>query len=263
MKREEHQAGRLLRSRLKDALSFLRAFLVIDPLIYFYTAVCGAASLAGSLVDSGGRWQHGCARFWSRLILKTSGIRLKLEGVENIPRAGATIFCANHPSAMDIPILLVCLPVQFRFVAKRTLFHVPFLGWHLRRSGHIPVDRDRPHKAMKSLDQAAERIRAGCPVVLFPEGHRSRDGSMGPFRTGSFYLAVRSGVPVTPITIRGSRAVLKPDSLHVRPGTVEVFFHRPIPTASLTTKDVGPLADRIRSTILSQFESKSPSPSPG
>ncbi len=247
---QEKSAG----SRFRELLSLLRALFFIDLLIYFYTVICGAASLIGSLFDSEGHWQHGCARLWSRLILKTSRIRLKVEGLENVPRDRTLIFCANHPSAMDIPILFVCLPVQFRFVAKRSLFNIPFLGWHLWRSGHIPVERDKPHKAMKSLDQAAERIRAGCSVVLFPEGHRSRDGSMGAFKSGSFYLAVKSGAPVIPITISGSRAVLKPDSLHVRPGVVEIIIHPQISTEGLTVDDVNSLCACVRERILSRFQ---------
>lgn len=235
-------------------LSLLRSLVFPDLPICIYTAVMGAASLIGSFLDSQGRWQHACARFWSTLILKTSRIRLKVVGRENIPAAGAAIFCANHPSAMDIPILFVCLPVQFRFVAKRSLFDVPFLGWHLWRSGHIPVERDRPHKAVKSLDKAAERIRAGCPVVLFAEGHRRRDGGMGPFKRGSFYLAIKSGAPVVPVTISGSRRVLAPDSATVRPGEVEVVFHPPIPTASLGLDQVESLSGQVRTQVLSCFK---------
>lgn len=240
--------------RGKETLSLLRSLLFTDMLIYFYTGVCGAASLAGSLFDSGGHWQHGCARVWSWLILKTSRIRLEIEGLENI-RAGETvIFCSNHPSAMDIPILFVSLPVEFRFAAKRSLFHVPFLGWHLRRSGHIPVDRGHPRKALRSLDQAAEKIRFGTPVVLFPEGHRNRDGNMGTFKSGSFYLAIQAGVPLIPVTLNGSRAVLKPDTLHIKAGKVEVIIHPPVATANLTVRDVEKLSDEVRNIILSRFK---------
>ncbi|MDE3180454.1 MAG: 1-acyl-sn-glycerol-3-phosphate acyltransferase [Acidobacteriota bacterium] len=240
--------------RVRNFFSLLRALFFTDILIYLYTCACGAASLAGSIFDSNGRWQHGCARLWSRLILRTSRIQLKVEGLENIPSEPAAIFCSNHPSAMDIPILFVCLPVNFRFVAKRSLFDVPFLGWHLRRSGHVAVERDKPHKAVKSLDQAATRIRDGCPVVLFAEGHRNRrDGSLGPFKRGSFYLAIKSGAPVVPVTIKGSREVLPPDSLHVRAGTVEIIFHRPIPTSALTLADVDSLSDRVRAEIISRL----------
>ena len=239
--------------RVRNLLSYLRSLFFTNLLIYFYTAVCGTISLCGSLFDARGRWQHACARCWSWLILKTSGIRARVEGLEHVDPRRTTIFCANHQSAMDIPILFVHLPVQFRFVAKRSLFRLPFLGWHLLRSGHIPVDRERPREARKSLDQVAEKIRAGRSVVLFPEGRRSRDGQIGPFKGGSFYLAIRAGVPIVPITLNGTRAVLKPETFHVRSGQTEVIFHHPIPTADLTLGDVDLLAQRVRGKILSRF----------
>jgi 1-acyl-sn-glycerol-3-phosphate acyltransferase len=154
---------------------------------------------------------------------------------------------------MDIPILFVNLPVQFRFVAKRSLFRMPFVGWHLLRSGHIPVHRDRPREARKSLDQAAEKIRAGSSVLLFPEGHRSRDGKIGQFKSGSFYLAIQAGVPVVPITLNGTRAVLKPDTYHVRGGQTEMIVHPPISTSGLTFQDVDALLGEVRAQIISRF----------
>jgi len=240
--------------RLRYYLSYLRSLLFTNLLIYFYTAVCGTLSLFGSLFDNRGIWQHACARTWSWLILKTSRIRVRTEGLENVRPGETAIYCVNHQSAMDIPVLFVYLPVQFRFVAKRSLFHMPFMGWHLRRSGHIPVDRDRPREAIKSLDQAAERIRAGCPVVLFPEGHRSRNGQIGPFKAGTFYLAIQSGVPIVPITVNGTRDVLQPDTYHVRGGETEMIVHPAIPTSGLTLKDVDALSERVRSRIVSRFK---------
>ncbi len=234
-------------------LSYLRSLLFTDLLIYFYTAVCGTASLCGSAFDAEGRWQHGCARFWSRLILMTSGIQVRVEGAENIFPGQTYVFCANHPSAMDIPILFVSLPAQFRFLAKRSLFRLPFLGWHLRRSGHIPVDRGRAGAAAKGFEQAAQRIREGRSVVMFPEGSRSRVPGMLPFKDGSFYLAVLSGIPIVPVTLNGSREVLKPDSLHVRRGHVEVIIHPAISTAGLAANNVSALSLRVRQQIASRF----------
>ena len=234
-------------------LSYLRSLVFTNLLIYAYTAVLGTLSLAGSLWDAGGRWQHGCARVWAWLILKTSGIRVKVEGLEHVNPAETVIFCVNHPSAMDIPILLANLTVQFRFVAKRELFLLPFLGWHLRRSGHIAVERGRPKEAMKGFEEAALKVRAGRSVVMFPEGSRSRTGAMLPFKSGSFYLAIRAGVPVVPITLNGTRYVLKPDTYHVRPGQTEMIVHEPIPTAGLVLDDVPSLSERVRTAILSRF----------
>lgn len=240
-------------ARAKHYLSYARSLLFTNNLIYLYTAVCGTLSLGGSLFDARGRWQHGCARAWSRLILTTSGARVRVEGLENLSPPSTGIFCANHQSAMDIPVLFVKLPVQFRFVAKRSLFRLPFLGWHLRRSGHIPIDRGRPRQALESMRRAADRIRAGSSVVLFPEGHRSRDGQMLPFKTGSFHLAILSGVPIVPITLNGTRQVLRPDTYHVRGGQVEMIVHPPIPTSGLTPNDVDALCERVRAQIASRF----------
>jgi 1-acyl-sn-glycerol-3-phosphate acyltransferase len=239
-------------SGLRYYLSYFRSLVLTNPLIYFYTAFCGTLSLAGSIVDSGGRWQHFCARMWSWLILKTSGIRVKVEGLEDVNPAGTAIYCSNHASAMDIPILFVYLPVQFRFLAKRSLFHLPFLGWHLRRSGHISVDRMRPHEALKGFDRAAQRIREGRSVITFPEGTRSRTGDMLPFKAGSFYLAILAQVPIVPITLNGTRHVLVPDTYHVRAGQTEMIIHKPIPTAGLTVDDVQSLSDRVREQIQSR-----------
>ena len=244
--------------RVRYLLSYARSLLFTNLLIYFYTAVCGTVSLLGSFFDAAGRWQHACARTWSWLILKTSGICVRVEGLNYLNPREAAIYCANHQSAMDIPVLFVNLPVQFRFVAKRSLFNLPFLGWHLRRSGHIPVDRSRPRQAMKGINLVAQEIREGKSVLLFPEGHRSRDGQLLPFRTGSFHIAILAGVPIVPITLNGTARVLKPDTYHVRAGQTEMIVHPPISTQGLTSHDVDALAQRVRDAIASRFVSGDP-----
>ncbi|MFZ0962646.1 MAG: lysophospholipid acyltransferase family protein [Terriglobia bacterium] len=239
--------------RTRHFLSYARSLLFTNLLIYFYTAVCGTVSLLGSLSDTQGRWQHACARTWSWLILKTSGIRVRVEGLEHVNPAAATIYCVNHQSALDIPVLFVNLPAQFRFVAKRSLFLLPFLGWHLRRSGHIPVDRDRPQQALKSMKKVAQEIREGKSVLLFPEGHRSRTGQLQPFKAGSFYIAILAGVPIVPITVNGTSHVLKPDTYHVRAGQTEMIVHPAISTQGLTLHDVEALSQKVREVIASRF----------
>jgi len=151
---------------------------------------------------------------------------------------------------MDIPILLAGLPFQFRFAAKRELFRYPFLGWHLRRSGHPSINRENPHAAVKSLRDAAAGIENGTPVLIFPEGWTSRDGSIKPFKGGGFMLAVRSNAELVPVTIRGSRAILAPATYHVRGGTVEIIIGEPIPAAGVSTSE---LANRVRDEVLAAF----------
>jgi 1-acyl-sn-glycerol-3-phosphate acyltransferase len=151
---------------------------------------------------------------------------------------------------MDIPILLAALPFQFRFAAKKQLFRYPFLGWHLRRSGHVPIDRENPHAAVKSLREAVERIKDGTPVVIFPEGGTSSDGAIKPFKGGGFMLATKSNVPAVPVTIRGSRAVLVPKTYHVRGGPVEVIIGQPISSADVPAAE---LASRVRERVVATF----------
>jgi 1-acyl-sn-glycerol-3-phosphate acyltransferase len=240
-------------SGLRYRLSYARSLLFTNLLIYFYTAVCGTASLAGSLFDAHGRWQHACARAWSWLILRTSGIRVRVEGLENLRPQEATIYCVNHQSAMDIPVLFVSLPVQFRFAAKRSLFNLPFMGWHMRRSGFIAIDRDKPLEALKSMKKAAREIREGKSVLLFPEGHRSRNGQLLPFKAGSFYIAILAGVPIVPITMNGTPNVLKPDTYHVRAGQTEMIIHPAVLTAGLSLRDAEKLSGTVKEIIASRF----------
>src|SRR5205814_2733960 len=142
-----------------------------------------------------------------KMILWTSGIRVTVSGAENVKPGTSYVLCANHQSHMDTPIMLAALPIQFRFTPKKELFRIPFLGWHLRRSGHVPIDRENPHAAVKSLREAANTVRQGKPVVIFPEGGTSHDGAIKPFKGGGFMLATKSDAAVVPVTIRGSRAV--------------------------------------------------------
>jgi 1-acyl-sn-glycerol-3-phosphate acyltransferase len=184
------------------------------------------------------------------MILWTSGVRVRVSGLENIDPGNSYVLCVNHQSHMDIPIILAVLPFQFRFAAKKQLFRYPFLGWHLRRSGHVPIDRENPHAAVKSLREAANAVRQGISIIIFPEGATSTDGAIKPFKGGGFMLAAKSEAAVVPITIRGSRAVLVPRTYHVRGGSVEVIVSRPIASEGVST---GELAQRVREEVLTTF----------
>jgi 1-acyl-sn-glycerol-3-phosphate acyltransferase len=235
---------------LRERLGYARSLLITGPLIFLYTGIMGSISVVSSLLDSHGRIQHACARIWSQMILWTSRVRLRVTGLENVRQGVPYVLCVNHQSHMDIPIVLAALPFQFRFAAKKELFRYPFLGWHLRRSGHVPIDRENPHAAVKSLREAAEKVRQGSPVVIFPEGGTSLDGSIKPFKRGGFMLATESAGEAIPITIRGSRAVLMPRTYHVRGGLVEVIVGKPIASRDLSTME---LANRVREEVLAAF----------
>src|SRR5438552_4508458 len=230
-----------------EKLSYARSLLITAPLIFLYTAIMGTISVSSSLIDSRGRIQHGCSRLWARMILWTSRVRVRVSGAENVKPGRPYVLCANHQSHMDIPILLAGLPFQFRFAAKKELFRYPVLGWHLQRSGHLSIHRENPHAAVKSLRDAAAVIEKGTPVLIFPEGATSRDGTIKPFKGGGFMLAARSNAEVVPVTIRGSRAILAPVTYHVRGGTVEIVIGEPISSTGRSTSELG---DRVRDQVL-------------
>ena len=220
-----------------------------DPLIYLYTIILGTLSLLSSFFDRGGRVQHGFARLWSWLILHTIGSPARVEGLDKIDLSRPHVFVANHVSALDIPVLYTSLPIQFRILAKKELFRYPFMGWHLRRSGQIPVERESAMASMRSLADAAACVRAGTPVVVFPEGGRSDTGEIKPFLSGAFYVAIRAGVDVVPMAIVGTREVLRMNSFHIRPGRIELVVGEPIPTEGYGKRDAEALAARAQKAV--------------
>jgi 1-acyl-sn-glycerol-3-phosphate acyltransferase len=236
-----------------DKLSYARSLLITAPLIFLYTAIMGSLSVASSLIDSRGRVQHACSRIWARMILWTARVRVSVRGIENVKPDRPYVLCVNHQSHMDIPVVLAAFPFQFRFAAKKELFRYPFLGWHLRRSGHVPIDRENPRAAVKSLREAAETIKHGTSILIFPEGGTSLDGSIRPFKGGGFLLATMSNADIVPVTIRGSRAILVPKTYHLHGGTVEIMIGEAIPSGGVSATE---LASRVRDEVLATFYGK-------
>ena len=224
------------------------------PVFLLWTALMALLSLLVSLVDRTGRLQHGCARTWARLILRLSGAVIHAENValENGP--GPYIFVSNHQSFFDIFSLLALLPVQFRFFAKESLFRTPFIGWHLRRAGHLPIDRSNSRAAYQSFQAAIERIKAGDSVLVFPEGSRSRDGQIGSFRKGSLRLALTSGVPVVPIAIYGSRFLLPRGSILISPGHIYVSVGKAIVPSEVDLRQKDLFVESVRADIVERYK---------
>jgi 1-acyl-sn-glycerol-3-phosphate acyltransferase len=203
------------------------------------------------LFDKAGRRQAAVARAWSRVLLAVSGVKVRVEGGEKISRDGSYVFASNHASYMDTPAALANIPVQFRFMAKKGLFSIPFLGWHLARAGHIPVFRDNPRAAVKTLGLAAEAIqKRGISLIVFPEGGRTRTGELREFKDGAAYIAIRAGVPIVPMALKGSRAVLPFGSATPRKGAIEMRIGAPIPTAGLKLHDRARLTQQVRDRIV-------------
>ena len=230
-------------------LAKLRAWLITGPLIVLATVVCGTVSLLASLVDSSGRWPHWVARVWARILLAVAGVRVSVEGLENISAGGSYVFVANHLSLMDTPVVLAHIPVQFRFLAKRSLYKVPFIGYHLSRAGHIPVEREDPRASLRTLAEAARIVRErAVSVLVFPEGSRSR-GVLGEFKEGAAYIAVRAGVPAVPVGITGTLEILPTGSLTVRSGKAILRIGEPIPTAHMALREHRQLTKLLRQRV--------------
>jgi 1-acyl-sn-glycerol-3-phosphate acyltransferase len=249
----DEDAPRTPPPRHPSFLNYLHSIIAI-PLIYLYTIVMGSLSLILSLYDPVGKRQHWCARTWCRMIARTAGARVRVYGAQHIQPGVSYVFLSTHQSYMDIPAMLGYLPAQLRIAAKKVLFRIPFMGWHLTRAGHIPIDRSSTEKAVTSMKEAAGYLKAGICAFVFPEGTRSRDGYLHKFKKGGFKLAIQAGVPIIPITITGSRGVLPPDSVIFRPGPIEMYVDAPMPTQGLTDADLEPLMEAVYDIMARHFK---------
>ncbi|HSK10016.1 MAG TPA: lysophospholipid acyltransferase family protein [Vicinamibacterales bacterium] len=228
-----------------------RTVFFLIPAISVYTIVLGTASLASVVVDRRGYLAHACARTWSWLILKTTRVRVDVIGRERLAPGRTYIFVSNHQSIYDIPIIFSSLPWQLRIIAKASLGKFPFLGWHLSRTGHLLVDRRRPDP-VGILRRWKELVSKGLSLIVFPEGTRSADGRVGRFKAGSFLLAIQAGLPLVPLSVAGSRHVMRKGRLMTCPGHVRLTIHAPVETVGLepTVEEARALAARVREVVI-------------
>ncbi|MGQ9654413.1 MAG: lysophospholipid acyltransferase family protein [Thermodesulfobacteriota bacterium] len=207
-----------------------------------------------AIVDPSRDLAHNVARIWGRWILLSGGIRVCVKGIENILQGRPQVFFCNHSSYFDICCLLAYLPVQYRWVAKEELFHIPLFGAAMRLGGYIPIDRSNARKAHRSMLAAVERIKAGTSIVIFPEGTRSKGRYLQAFKSGGAVLALKARVPVVPLVILGTEKVLPRGTLRVGRGAVEIRIGEPISTEGLTMRDKRTLLSRVRQTMLAMSD---------
>ena len=217
------------------------------PAISLYTIVLGTVSLLSSFVDRTGDLGHRCARTWSRWILNTTGVRVQVTGLERLDPSRSYVLASNHQSIYDIPILFASLPLQLRIVAKVSLGRIPFLGWHLQRTGHLLVDRRNPGADI--VTKMKRLVSERHSLIVFPEGTRSVDGAVARFKKGSFLVAIDAGLPVVPVSLSGSRHVMQKGRLMVRPGEVRMTIHEPLPTDGVSRNQVIEFAERVREIV--------------
>lgn len=223
-----------------------RTVFFLIPAIAVYTIILGTLSLLSTLVDRRGHTAHHCARLWARLILWTTRVRVTVHGT--LPPVGASyVFASNHQSIYDIPVILSSLPHQLRIIAKASLGSFPFLGWHLRLSGHLLVDRENPGASV--FKKMQRMIGQEASLIIFPEGTRSRDGRVARFKGGVFLLAIESGLSIVPVSVSGTRHVMLKGRLMTCPGDVTLTVHEPISTAGMSREHARALAAQVQAVV--------------
>ena len=228
--------------------------LYITIWVVFITLVLGVLVIGLSFFVRTGNPMHKIAWFWGRSILIVSRIKVSVKGLSNIDRRAPYIYMANHQSNFDIPVLLGHLKVQFRWLAKVELFKIPIFGRAMRKAGYISIDRYNRESAFESLKAAAKKIKSGVSVLIFPEGTRSRDGKIQPFKKGGFVLAIDSGVPIVPVVITGTRPIMTKGKFRVNAGHVKMVIHEPIDTSAYTRETKEALMESVRRVICDDFE---------
>lgn len=198
------------------------------------------------IFDRSGNSIHSIGALWSRILLFLSGVTVDIKGIEHLLKDKPQILASNHQGAFDILALQAFIPIQFRWVAKKSLFKIPIVGWSMSLAGYVGIDRERAGSAYKSIEEAAEKVKNGTSVLIFPEGTRSATGELLPFKRGGFLLAVKSGVPVMPISIQGTKDIMKRRSVLINPGRIKIVVGRPIQTIGVDEKF---LMDKVRHAI--------------
>ncbi|MFY9742149.1 MAG: lysophospholipid acyltransferase family protein [Candidatus Sulfotelmatobacter sp.] len=230
-------------------LSRLRSYLIFDPLIWFYTLILGVIALPGGMFDRSGRRLHWFSRTWSWLIMKTILSPVKVVGLDKIDTAKPHVYAVNHASAMDIPVLYVNLPFQFRIVFKKELLVYPVVGWQLKRSGQVCIDQQKPTNSIAAIRSAVKSLKAGMPLVIFPEGGRTPDGEIKPFLPGAFFLALKAQVDIVPVALVGTYELLPMDTYHIKSRPLEMRVGAPISTAALTMRDLEALSAKVQKEV--------------
>jgi 1-acyl-sn-glycerol-3-phosphate acyltransferase len=234
-----------------------RTNLLQIPPMAIITVLCGSLSLLISLVDKKGNAQHRIARVWARYCVWASWSKLTVIGAENLRRHPAAVYASNHTSYMDTPVIFASLPFQFRILARKVLWPIPFIGWYLNRSGQIPIDTKNPRATLSSLGTGVKALRSGLALFVFPEGGRTADGELRPFLSGAAYLAIRAQVPLVPMALSGVYELLPIHTRHFYRGELTLNVGEPIDTTGMTLRQTDELTAQLRKAIENLREPRS------
>jgi 1-acyl-sn-glycerol-3-phosphate acyltransferase len=235
-------------------MAVLWSWIYVIPLIVISTACFGVVSFVISLFDRTPPRQLRVARAWARSLLRIAGVKVTVEGLDRIQPGGNYVFVSNHVSYMDIPVVLGIIPEEFLFLAKSSLFHIPFLGTHLKTAGHVMVPLEDPRSAIKTLQHTAALLRDGRSTLVFPEGGRSETGDLREFKDGAAFLAIRAQIPVAPLAMIGLRNILRMHTLTFHRGKVTLRIGQPISTDGMTTHDRAKLTAAVRQAIVEMLD---------
>jgi 1-acyl-sn-glycerol-3-phosphate acyltransferase len=227
-------------------------YLFFLPMVGLVTVGFGTVSLVCGLWDKNGRQQHTVARAWARVMLRLSFSPVEVVGLERLPK-GPAVYASNHLSYYDTPVVYAKLPFQFRILAKAPLWKVPFVGWYLDRSGQVPIDQSSVRAGVASLAKGVATIKAGLPMVIFPEGGRAFDGQLQPMAAGAAWIALKAQVPLVPVTLVGTYELLPIHVYALRPRPLKLVIGEPLETAGLTTKDAEALTEKMRAVIFETY----------
>ncbi len=219
--------------------------------IVLYTIVIGLTVIVAGMFDYGGRIYDLVSKVWSRAIIITAGIKVRVEGLDSIDRHASYIFMSNHLSHLDSAAIMAKIPFRIRFFAKKELLRVPVFGQAIYMSRQIIIDRKNTAAAKKSIGEARERIKKyGFSALVFPEGTRSTTGELGEFKKGGFVLAIEAGIPIVPLAVTGSRELLPAHTLLVRSGQIKINIGKPIAVTDYTLDTKQALMEKVRDSII-------------
>lgn len=230
-------------------LSRLRSYLILDPLIWFYTLALGVLALPGGMFDRTGRRLHWFSYAWSWLIMETIFSPVLVTGLDKIDTTKPHVYAVNHASALDIPVLYANLPFQFRIAFKKELLSYPVVGWQLKRSGQICLDQQNPTRSVGAIRTALKGLKAGLPLVIFPEGGRTPDGEIKPFLPGAFFLAIKAQADIVPVALVGTYELLPMDTYHIKCRPLEMRVGEPISTKGLTIRDLEAVSAKVQKAL--------------
>lgn len=218
------------------------------------TVAIGLLAVVLALLDPSGHQAHQAGRWWARTLLKIAKVSVTIHGLEHLAPGRAYVFAANHKSEFDIFVLQAYLPGQFRWLAKIELFYIPIFGHALRLTGSLPIDRRNRQAAIRSLNQAADKVQSGTSIIIFPEGTRGTAGQLLPFKKGGFVLAIKSGQPLVPVSISGTRFIQARGMFRIHPGPVKVVLGHPIETRAYTLNRKQELMVELQAAIEQNYD---------